>query len=218
MRPYLACFSFDFDYARLEQEVSQYIPDMIESGPAKRFKDVYAPCIDVSHFDGNKIIKGSVKGHSVYSLTYVPELEYSGYGFNMFRSAMESQSWNWRPNLDYTRSVVESLPMDWYRIVKVLYLPKGGAGVRHTDSNFDDNDSITLEILQGGVLLNIYPDNEKEPIQPSTRCFFFDDGVLHGVGTPISSRLLLRVHGKLSPNALDLAVPGTTRYLRDTQQ
>lgn len=213
MRPYLACFPFQFDWDRMAAEVLPYKAEMFESGPSRRYKEEFAPDVDVTYFEGTEVVKGSVHGYSVYSLTHSPDLKGSGYGLNHLRPMMGAYDWEWRPGLEYTKKVVDSLPFEWYSIVKVIYLPAGGAGVRHTDSTFDMNDSITLELMQGGTVLNIYPQTSDEVVHPTTRCFFFDDSVLHGVDTPTSDRLLLRVHGRLTCNALEQATPSSKRFL-----
>ena len=186
-----------FDKERMYQEIHPYLKLSLETGPEKRFKDRYADDVDVTYFENTgKIVKGTKAGYSVLSLT-TSDLKYSEYGFNYLRN-MKGFNWKWRENLDYTKSVVDSMPFKSYSIVKIISLPANGISVMHTDTDVYNQDSISLEIKTGGTKLDIlYKD---KIYNPSSECFIFDDSVLHGTKPPVSERVIMRVFGEFSEN------------------
>ena len=181
---------------KILEEISSILEHSLETGTETSFLTSY-PNLDITKFnkDTGEIIKGSIPGYKVISLT-TSEDALSKYGFNSFRDTMPDKAWNWIANLPETKKAVESLPFDEYYIVKVISLDPGGIGIPHTDSKSPTGTSLTIELLDGGVKLNIFYNGKC--YSPSSNIFYFDDSVLHGVEQITTKRIVMRIHGKLN--------------------
>jgi hypothetical protein len=194
IKPFFAELDIPFDRDAIHKEIASLLQLSLETGPHKKFKEHFAPNIDITYFDETGIKPGSVQGYRVLSLT-VSQQEHAEFGFNFLRHTMKEHEWQWRDGLEKTRQFVDSLPFSEYYIVKLIYLPAGGVGVTHSDSNYgEQTDSISIQISDGGTKLQIFTDDGV--IEPEVGCFIFDDSFLHGTGTAHTDRIVLRVHGK----------------------
>ena len=127
------------------------------------------------------------------------------------------QPWSWREdlNLPYTKSIINSLPIEYLLTVRCILQNPPSIGVVHkdngpiTNADFYENGfgSITLNICDGGANLWIqsYKTQKKFMIDESKhKAWHFDDACLHCTTEVKSQRIQLRVFAKLKKPYLEI--------------
>ena len=167
-----------------------------------------------------KLVKGKYNTFQMLNLTYLPDNEktkqesWEGKLENKDKRPLwikYRQPWSWREdlNLPYTKSIINSLPIEYLLTVRCILQNPPSIGVVHKDNgpitnvDFYENGfgSITLNICDGGANLWIqsYKTQKKFMIDESKhKAWHFDDACLHCTTEVKSQRIQLRVFAKLS--------------------
>ena len=173
-----------------------------------------------------KLVKGEYNTFQMLNLTYLPEKEKSqkesweGKFENNDRLPLwikYTSPWSWREDLQisYTKSIIESLPIEYPLTVRCILQEPPSIGVVHKDSGPQTNKmfydkgfcSITLNIADGGANLWIqdYRTGKKFMIDESKhKAWHFDDACLHCTTEVKSERIQLRIFAKLNKPYLEL--------------
>jgi hypothetical protein len=179
---------------------------------------------EIHHYKQNKgireLIKGKYNTFQMLNLTYLPEKEKTkqeAWEGNLEKKDKRPlwikyrQPWSWREdlNIPYTRSVIESLPIEYPLTVRCILQDPPSIGVVHKDNGpitnkdfFDSGfGSISLNIDDGGSNLWVqsYKTDKKFRIDESKyKAWHFDDACIHCTTEVKSRRIQLRVFAKLS--------------------
>jgi hypothetical protein len=173
-----------------------------------------------------KLVKGKYNTFQMLNLTYLPDNEktkqesWEGKLENKDKRPLwikYRQPWSWREdlNLPYTKSIINSLPIEYLLTVRCILQNPPSIGVVHkdngpiTNADFYENGfgSITLNICDGGANLWIqsYKTQKKFMIDESKhKAWHFDDACLHCTTEVKSQRIQLRVFAKLKKPYLEI--------------
>jgi hypothetical protein len=209
--------NFDFDPERMSRELLDTRSGWRHLPPIKRFATAprYFEVAASEFYSKSEYVEVDEKGEFVYhpgdptwsgcSLTSTPQNKNSGAGSFGLRAKFDD--WAWQPQFDipYTRSVIERLPYTQIEIVRIMSIDIDGFGPVHVDTRNDDlweemgYAATTFMLLSGGVDMQVQKGDLR--FAANAPVFFFKDCFPHGVPPVKSTRLLLRVTGKVDYRA-----------------
>ena len=175
-----AAVNLDIDYARMTAELM----------PLMQSKQ----CVAFSYpSDGHEV--------TAYSLFLRVSHEETAYSYRGAKSA-DFDSWRWDPELclDYTRTVVDSMPWQSLGTVRVVYFPDI-ACVEHTDWDdpTDTEHTLGLSIIPNTAAThcNVWYAKENRYISLASNAMLLNDSVRHNVPAGRGTRITMRVFGRI---------------------
>jgi hypothetical protein len=211
--PVYCPLDFDFDRDRMGRELLgtrhgwRHLPPIKRFATAPRYFEVagpefYAKAEYVDVDENGDFVRH--EGHPTWSgcsLTSTPQNQNSVSGSFGLRAKFDD--WAWQPQFDvpYTRSVIERLPYTQIEIVRIMSIDTDGFGPVHVDIRNDDlweekgYAATTFMLDSGGVDMLVQRGDRR--FAANAPVFFFKDCFPHGVPPVKSTRLLLRVTGKV---------------------
>ncbi len=211
--PVYCPLDFEFDRARMHTELLATRQGWRHLPPLKRFTtaplsfEVAAPefyarseYVETDH-NGDFVYH---PGHSTWSgcsLTSTPQSKNAAAGSFSLRAKFDDWVWNPAFDVTYTRSVVERLPYTQVEIVRIMSIDPGGFGPVHVDARTDElweekGYAATTFLLESGGVDMLVQRGERR-FAADAPVFFFKDCFPHGVPPVKSTRLLLRVTGRV---------------------
>jgi hypothetical protein len=120
----------------------------------------------------------------------------------------DKKNWNWRADLDLTcfKEVISDLFLERVDLVRLIYLLPPAVGGVHVDTSErsmqsyyeQDGISLTLNLLSGDGRLCFLRENSVYTVPEDLRAWHFNPSAPHSVGKVESTRIQLRIFGKLS--------------------
>jgi len=211
--PVYCPLAFDFDRGRMSSELFgtrngwRRLPTIKRFAKAPFYFEVAGP----EFYAKSEYVEVDEKGHYTYheghptwsgcSLTSTPQDKNSAAGSFGLRAKFDD--WAWQPQFDipYTRSIIENLPYTQIEIVRIMSIDTEGFGPVHVDTRNDDlweemgYAATTFMLESGGVDMLVQKGDRR--FAANAPVFFFKDCYPHGVPPVKSTRLLLRVTGKV---------------------
>ena len=124
---------------------------------------------------------------------------------------LNQHPWRWRNDLDlpFTKEVISQLPFEYLLTVRCIVQVPPSIGVVHKDNSYASNQefyktvfgSITLNISSGGANLYFinHLNSQKHKVNEDRyTCWHFDDSHLHCTDEVKTTRIQIRVFGKLN--------------------
>lgn len=118
--------------------------------------------------------------------------------------------WKFRSDVElpYIKEIVDSLELEYYSMIRIVYQLPPSIGLIHKDSgpvtNFNYYEGggvgITLNVSGGGANLYFLDKNENECCinEENINAWHFDDSQLHCTSEVFSERIQIRIYGKHS--------------------
>ena len=175
-----AALQLDIDYPRMTQELMPLIQ--------------HAKCMPFSYeSEGQQV--------TAYSLFLRVSDQDTAYSYRGAKSA-DFDSWIWDPELpiDYTRTVIASMPWISLGTVRVVYFPDC-ACVEHTDWDdaTDVKHTLGLSIIPNtaDTHCNVWYEKEQRYISIASNAMLLNDSIRHNVPAGQGTRITMRVFGDI---------------------